>query len=262
MAKLESKGDAPCERVNGVTTSQCWEFKEADKSIEKQNEQVARLIVALGSAKSGKLAILKAVAERLGIVDEDEMHKMMEGTSDTKLQVPHELRPALETIGLGRSLAPINLFEILEQEQILNIETWQDLEFEVALDSGAVVHVCSLDDTPGYVIEESLGSKRKQEFLMADGGTKPNLGQKTLNLDDDGNELKAIFQIAAVTRPLMSVGRICDEGHNVTFDSVMAIIRTKDGDEICRFHREKGGLYIAKMKLRSPSTPASFPRQE
>ena len=94
---------------------------------------------------------------------------------------------------------------------------------------------------------------------MADGGTKPNLGQKTLNLTEDGTELKAIFQIAGVTRPLMSVGRICDEGHNVLFDDVMAVVRTKAGEEECRFHRQPGGLYIAKMKLRSP---AGFTRQE
>ena len=159
---------------------------------------------------------------------------------------------------MGPSLEPLNLFDVIEKDQILAAD-WSDLEFEVALDSGAVVHVCSLDDTPGYMIEESRGSKRGQEFLMADGGTKPNLGQKTLNLMDGDRELKAIFQIAGVTRPLMSVGRICDEGHEVTFNSEVAVVKTKEGSEICRFHRLPGGLYVAKMKLRSP---AGFTRQE
>ena len=67
------------------------------------------------------------------------------------------------------------------------------------------------------------------------------------------------FQIAKVTRPLMSVGRICDEGHNITFDSVVAVVRTKGGDELCRFHRKPGGLYVAKMKLKNP---AGFGRPE
>ena len=52
----------------------------------------------------------------------------------------------------------------------------EDLEFEVALDSGSVVHVCSLDDCRGYRLQESPGSKRGQEFLMGDGGTIPNMG--------------------------------------------------------------------------------------
>ena len=57
----------------------------------------------------------------------------------------------------------------------------------------------------------------------------------------------------------MSVGKICDEGHNVTFDSVMAVVRSKDGSELCRFERNSGGLYVARLKLRSP---AGFGGQE
>ena len=77
---------------------------------------------------------------------------------------------------------------------------------------------------------------------MGDGGTIPNLGQKSLNLSDDGKNVQSVFQIAAVTGPLMSVGRICDEGHRITFDAVMAVVNNSDGSEICRFHRTPGGL--------------------
>ena len=64
---------------------------------------------------------------------------------------------------------------------------------------------------------------------MGDGGTIPNLGQKHLNLADNvvGSDVQSIFQIAAVTRPLMSVGRICDEGHNITFDNICAVVRDR-----------------------------------
>ena len=54
---------------------------------------------------------------------------------------------------------------------------------------------------------------------MGDGGTIPNLGQKSLNLSDDGRNVQSVFQIAVVTGPLMSVGRICDEIHKTTFDA-------------------------------------------
>ena len=96
---------------------------------------------------------------------------------------------------------------------------------------------------------------------MGDGGTIPNLGQSQLNLCDEalGKDIQSVFQIAAVTRPLMSVGRICDEGHSITFDAVMAVVHSKDGEELCKFHRKDGGLYVAKLKLRSP---AGFGRQE
>ena len=68
-----------------------------------------------------------------------------------------------------------------------------------ALDSGVVVHVCSLENCPGYSLEESPGSRSGQRFLMGDGGTIANLGQKSLNLSDDDHDLRSVFQIAAVS---------------------------------------------------------------
>ena len=170
------------------------------------------------------------------------------------------MREPLRDIGLGELLAPINLITVQETAEILvNEEAWKDIEFEVALDSGAVVHVCSMEDCPGYRVGESPGSRRGQEFLMGDGGTIPNLGQSQLNLSDDGKDIQSVFQNAAVTRPLMSVGKICDEGHSVTFSSLMAVVHSKDGQELCRFQRNGSGLYVAKLKLRSP---AGFGGQE
>ena len=58
----------------------------------------------------------------------------------------------------------------------------------------------------------------------------------------------------------MSVGMICDEGHNITFDNICAVVRSKHGQELCSFHREPiGGLYVAKLKLKSLG---GFGRQE
>ena len=96
---------------------------------------------------------------------------------------------------------------------------------------------------------------------MGNGSEILNLGQKQLNLTDPGADrgLQSVFQIAAVTRPLMSVGKICDEGHEITFNAVMAVVRHKEGSELCRFHRNAGGLYVAKLRLRSP---AGFGGQE
>ena len=94
---------------------------------------------------------------------------------------------------------------------------------------------------------------------MGDGGTIPNLGQSQLNLTEGERDIQSIFQIAAVTRPLMSVGKICDEGHSITFNNIMAVVIGKDGDDNCKFHRKDGGLYVAKLKLKNP---AGFGRQE
>ena len=94
---------------------------------------------------------------------------------------------------------------------------------------------------------------------MGDGGAIPNLGASSLNLSDQGRDMQSVFQIAALTRPLMPVGRICDNGHSVTFSALFAVVHAADGTELCKFERQPGGLYVAKLKLRSP---AGFGRQE
>ena len=82
--------------------------------------------------------------------------------------------------------------------------------------------------------------------------TKPS--QNNLRLADlgRGREFVSVFQIAKVTRPLMSVGKICDEGKTILFDKNTAKVLDKDGTEVCRFERQAGGLYVAKLKLRAP----------
>ena len=57
----------------------------------------------------------------------------------------------------------------------------------------------------------------------------------------------------------MSVGRICDNGHSITFNAMFAVANAADGSELCKFERQPGGLYVAKLNLRSP---AGFGRQE
>ena len=85
----------------------------------------------------------------------------------------------------------------------------------------------------------------------------PEFGEKKLSLEvpQDGSRMgliSSVFQIAQVSRPLMSVGKICDEGHDVKFTATTATVTNKDARVVCEFHRKDGGLYIAKMRIKSP----------
>ena len=84
----------------------------------------------------------------------------------------------------------------------------------------------------------------------------PNEGQVRLNMraenDKKGRDVKTTFQVAKVTRPLMSVSKICDTGMSMRFTAAMAIVEDPAGKEVMRFHRQ-GGLYVAKMRLRNPN---------
>ena len=189
--------------------------------------------------------MLRAVAKRQGFNDDDIVEDMLHGRSNQKIDVPsglrgHSTRLDMTTVEKGGQVLMTN-------------DAWEHIESEVAFDSGSVVHVWAPDDCPGYMLQESPGSKRGQSFQMGDGGLVKNLGQKQLNLRDSavGNDVQSIFQIAAVTRPLMSVGKICDEGQEILFNNTCAIVRSKEGEEFCKFYGEPGGLYVAKLKLGS-----------
>ena len=149
------------------------------------------------------------------------------------------------------------LFEAEREELLVNQgDEWIDVEFEVALDSGCTDHVCDPEDTPGYLIEQSSGSKRNQHFLVGNGERIKNQGQLRLNLqhEADGaiNNIDSTFQAAKVSRPLMSVGRICDAGMDVTFTKTGAKILSQEGQVLCTFERQGGGLYLAKLRLKKP----------
>ena len=141
-------------------------------------------------------------------------------------------------------------------------EEWIDVEFEVALDSGSTDHVCHKVDLPGYPIEESPGSRAGQGFIVGNGARVTNDGQSLLSLQGAGDKehtMSTTFQVAKVSRPLMSVGRLCDKGFDVLFKKDRADVLVPDNTVILSFERQQGGLYVAKLRLKRPASP--FGRQ-
>ena len=143
-----------------------------------------------------------------------------------------------------------------DEGDILGVDSWIDSEIEITLDSGCCEHVMDLGDAPGYgaFLTQSDGSRRKQNFIVGNGQKVPNEGQLVLNLESDGGEnrkIKSTFQVAEVTRPLMSVSRVCDQGLTCNFTDTHALVLDKAGKIVVKFER-RGGLYIARMKLKPP----------
>ena len=67
---------------------------------------------------------------------------------------------------------------------MMNSDEWEDVEFDVALDSGCTDHFCADVAIPGYELQESPGSRRGQCLIIGDGGSLPNKGQKQLRLEN------------------------------------------------------------------------------
>ena len=67
-----------------------------------------------------------------------------------------------------------------------------------------------------------------------------------------GCELKCNVQVAAVTRPLLSVTKMTESGKlSVVCRKDNAVILDEHQKVVATFHRS-GGLYVAKMKVRNP----------
>jgi hypothetical protein len=160
----------------------------------------------------------------------------------------------LDFMTLGPKVEPaISIMETSGSPSSINVaESWMDIEFEVALDSGSQDHVCAEDDAPGYDLMPGAGSESKQCFIVGDGGRLAKRGEKRLNLepDDCSTSISSCFQIARVTRPLMSVGRICDGGAKVISEETTATVLSREGKDTCVFTRKPGGLYLCKMRLK------------
>ena len=147
-----------------------------------------------------------------------------------------------------------------EGDELHNVQ--EEIPFPVVLDSGAADHVSDNVDAPGYVVEPSPGSRAGRGFIAANGAKIPNRGQMKLALKtEDGKPIESVFQVCETSRPLWSVGKICDNGCTVVFDAAKAeVIRKSDGRSLCTFQRS-GGLYVANLNLTNPKRPSSFTRQ-
>ena len=153
------------------------------------------------------------------------------------------------------NLVELNPLEVVDGDaMVYSLDEPEFLVIEIALDSGAGDHVISRMDLPGSVVRDSRGSRSGQHFLAAGGQRLPNEGEMALTLVDEATSatVESVFQVAEVTRPLWSVGKVCDKGYKVLFDELKAQIFRNLGDApLCTFER-KGGLYIGRLKVRNP----------
>lgn len=100
------------------------------------------------------------------------------------------------------------------------------IKIESDMDSGCVQSVAPPSICPEIPIEDSAGSKMGQKYMVADGSTVPNLGQKTIQgaVLSCGKQAAPTYQIADVTNPLTSVGDVADEGNIVIFGAQGGVV--------------------------------------
>ena len=167
--------------------------------------------------------------------------------------------------GIWEPIADGQLYEmphvnILESEspEIHALSSQEYSSFNVVLDSGAADHVVDISETPGCQLQESAGSKAGACFIAANGDRIPNRGEVNLEMRSGNIPIKSTFQISKISKPLWSVGKLCDAGFKVEFGkSAATVTHEKSGKKIGEFKRSQG-LHVGALQLRNPT----FPRQD
>jgi hypothetical protein len=145
------------------------------------------------------------------------------------------------------------------------------LDINIVLDSGAAEHVTDSTEATGYDIAPSEGSKAGDGWRTANGEIIPNRGEMVLELESGNQKISSKFQVGRVSRPLWSVGKLCDAGYKVVFDKDKAVVIHKATEHPVTTFQRRNALYTCDMRLRNPRAasrsepnirPAGFRRQE
>ena len=128
---------------------------------------------------------------------------------------------------------------------------WEKLTLLV--DSGASDTVVPQEVCAGAMLHWT--NRVGVEYEIANGDTLANLGErrcmmKTKEDDSDDSAFEMAFQVVDVNKPLLSVTRVCEQGHSVLFENGRGAILLK-GDPKRRVEfRKVGGTFELDMWLK------------
>ena len=141
-----------------------------------------------------------------------------------------------------------------DDDELFNI--MEEVEIEVANDSGSVAHVVGPEDVPSNVT--LIRSPNMKNFKGAGGDGIKNYGKAEVEcIQEDGTCVDCDLNVAGVTRALHSTGVICDTKKEVLFTQGEATVvpagtfsRYLASVQRLMEYKRKGGLYVAKIKVR------------
>ena len=116
-----------------------------------------------------------------------------------------------------------------------------------AVDSGACAHVA-----PANIFAILSGMEGLQpKYYAADGSPIQNLGECAINaVLEDGTEFNTKFDVAKITRPLLSVHQMVQNGHQLIFGKNQSYLQLQGGKRIPL--RQEGKLYMLDMWCQIP----------
>ena len=118
---------------------------------------------------------------------------------------------------------------------------------KVIMDSGAAESVCPRAMAPQFTIHDSIASRSGVYYTLANGGNIMNLGKQYVPVClSNGAKTIATFQVADVSRPLMSVSKLCEMGNRLIFGANGGFILNLQSGEAAPFIKNEG-VYTFEM---------------
>ena len=156
------------------------------------------------------------------------------------------------------TLSPLTIDPVCTKPEAMPLNAaWRDetdpewTRIRTVMDSGAAENVGPPTMAPMIPTVDSPGSPRGQAYLAAGHERIPNLGQQTLNVvTNEENVFQTVYQIAEVTRPLTAVGTTCDKGNLVVYGPSGGCIYNQETGVQTNFTR-RGGIYELDLWLKN-----------
>ena len=177
----------------------------------------------------------------------------------SRIDLTEEERDKLERKDLGENFAGV-FFEDDEDKpaellgfswrsgpELYDNKSW--VKVESVVDSGASAPVAPPSMLPNVKVRPSEGSKRGQTFTSASKHKLNNLGeQRAKAYTEAGEPTEVLFQVADVSKPLVSVSAICERGNRVIFGKSGGVVQNLASGSQIPFYR-RNGIYILSMWL-------------
>jgi len=128
----------------------------------------------------------------------------------------------------------------------------------ITIDSGAPESVLPHDMLHEIKLQESEGSRAGVQYIAANGGKMPNLGEKRVHFKTKtGMESNVVFQVTHARKPLASVSKIVKKGNRVVFSPTGSYIENIDSGKKIELN-EVNGTYHMDVEFLAKD----FPRRD
>ena len=170
--------------------------------------------------------------------------------------------PSRDAKGVCQEHAVLAVSEhkVRPEPAILAVSEHKDEDaFWITVDSGASENVISPKLAPQFRVKPSKGSAGGLKYVTANGGVMANQGEKDLRvITEEGHRCTLRMQVTDVQKPLMSVARICDAGHRVTFTKSGGTIENVNSGVKTHFNRVDN---VYRLRVGLSAGDADFSRQ-